>query len=248
MPIQLHATTPLSTRGSIELKRLEKQLNPEWLKRHLVPVITQTSEVSIRLMDWLVTNYSKQHKVLYTYSKDTIQRIFDLHMEYKMTLDSYGRPLFDPFRRGARITFNIGDEPYTTTLGQMLFWYWAETHQVIHYCAKHAAEIEMHMTVTHHNRDKTKRENKKRKRTALSKAPPIGCFIFPVATRINFHDNVAKKKNKLLPEGGQKEQECTDNQETRDAIHEKVQDVEGLCQASALVQDAHEHVPGKQGK
>ena len=130
MPMQLHAKQELSIRGSIELARLEKIVTPEWLKRHLIPVITQTSEVSIRLMDWLVTNYSKQHKVVYTYTKDSIQRIFDLHMEYKMTLDSYGRPLFDPFRRGPRITFNLGDETYTTTIGQMLFYHWAVTHEV----------------------------------------------------------------------------------------------------------------------
>ena len=87
MPIEIQSHAPLDTRASIELGKLEKDLSEEWLSTHLVPIITQTSRVSIRLMDWLVTNYSKQQKVLYTWQSGDIERIFDLHYEYKMTLD-----------------------------------------------------------------------------------------------------------------------------------------------------------------
>lgn len=188
MPIEIQSHAPLDTRASIELDKLEKTLSEEWVSTYLIPIITQTSRVSIRLMDWLVTNYSKEQKVLYTWKSGDIERIFDLHYEYKMTLDRYGRPLFDPFRRGPRVFFKVGSEQYETTIGQLIFWVWAETHGVISYCSDNADAIEMHMTTTHHIRDKRKSESKQRKRTSLSKAPELKCFIFPMDTKVTFND------------------------------------------------------------
>lgn len=188
MPIKLQIPKTLSIRHQIEAQKLERQLSEEWLKKHLIPVITQTSRVSIRLMDWLVTNYSKQYKVVYSYENGSVQRIFDLHYEYKTTLDSYGRPLFDPFRRGKRIFFTIDDNAYETTLGQLRFWLWCEVHGVIKFCSENADEIDNHMALAHHEREKKKKENKKRKRTSLSKPASGKCFIFPIQSTINFND------------------------------------------------------------
>lgn len=188
MPIEIQSQAPLDTRASIELEKLEKNLSEEWLLAHLVPIITQTSRVSIRLMDWLVTNYSKEQKVLYTWTSGNIERIFDLHYEYKMTLDRYGRPFFDPFRRGNRVFFKVENDRYETTIGQLIFWVWAESHGVISYCSEHADIIETHMTTTHHTRDKRKNESKQRKRMSLSHAPEMKCFIFPMETKVTFND------------------------------------------------------------
>lgn len=205
MPITLHLPEKKTTtaREEIELRRLERVLTPEWLKEYLIPVITQRSRVSIRVMDWLVTNYSKEHKITYTYKKGKVQRIFDVHHEYKSTLDSLGRPLFDPFRRQDRLTFAVEETQkdehgnsiakevtYQSTLGQLTFWHWAQTKGVFRFCYDNAEKIEKHMTMALFLRDKKKKSSKgKRKRSSLTRAPPVKCFIFPVAMVTNFNDN-----------------------------------------------------------
>ena len=82
---------------------LQRELTVEWLSDVLVPILTQTSNVSIRILDWLVTN-SKSQKVVLYYRQEK-RRIFDVYHEYDDTLTTYGRKLFDPFRRGPRTHF-----------------------------------------------------------------------------------------------------------------------------------------------
>ena len=75
-------------------------------------------DVSLRTLDWLVTNYSKKNLVRVV-SLDGVPR--DLHNAYRETLDFYGRPLFDPFRRGTRVHFTWGKDTLDTTCGQLNF-------------------------------------------------------------------------------------------------------------------------------
>lgn len=186
--ITLQLSDNITNRQEIEAKKLECILTDEWLKEYLIPVITQTSRVSIRMMDWLVTNYSKEKKITYTYKKGSITRIFDVHNEYKNTLDSYGRRLFDPFRRGPRVFFTVEETTHESTLGQLTFWWWAQTKGVFTFCFENAETIEKHMNTALYLRDKRKKNGGKRKRSALSKAPAVKCFIFPVSTTVNFND------------------------------------------------------------
>lgn len=70
----------------------------------------QLQPVSLRLLDWLVTNYAKEHKVYYM---NTCQEgmakaddPFDVHTSYRSWLKSYRKTNFDPFRRGKRFYFD----------------------------------------------------------------------------------------------------------------------------------------------
>ena len=55
--------------------------------------------VSLRLIDWLVTNYSKSCSVIYKVDGKT----FNMHQNYKDMLKAYSKKLFDPFRRHDRL-------------------------------------------------------------------------------------------------------------------------------------------------
>lgn len=196
MPITLQIPNKIlkDPRNRIEADILQRELSDEWLQNFLVPIISQTSRVSIRLMDWLLTNYSKEKKIVYQYSNGKIKRMFDIHNEYQTTLHGYGRPLFDPFRRHDRVFFTVNDDTYETTLGQLNFWKWSDKYKVFDYCLKNADKIDNHMAEVHAKRDLKKRKRiesgtkEKIKRGSLTRDPKKNCFLFIEEEIVNFND------------------------------------------------------------
>eukprot|EP00798_Chlamydomonas_sp_ICE-L_P009688 gene9688-8516_t len=82
-----------------------------------------SSKISLRLIDWFVTNYAKTHNVLKAYSKQQ----------------------FDPFRRRDRILFHYGSENIETTVGQLNFFRWMIENRILEYVEEHVDEIEADM-------------------------------------------------------------------------------------------------------
>ena len=95
---------------------------------------------SLRCLDWLVTNYSRDKLVCLGHSS--------VHENYKDMLMRYQRRYFDPFRRRQRIQLKYMHEDseveIVTTLGQLNFLTWAIRTNVLEYCKKHRSEIENH--------------------------------------------------------------------------------------------------------
>ena len=80
----------------------------------IVDLLKGTSEVSLRLIDWFVTNFSKAHSTSYHLNGPE----FVVYMNYKNQLKAYSKKLFDPFCRRERISFQIpGHEAFLTTVG-----------------------------------------------------------------------------------------------------------------------------------
>lgn len=95
-------------------------------------IIAQPSsnKVSLRLVDWLVTNYSKTHNVVYYVNKIP----FNMHQSYKNMLRAYSKKLFDPFRRHKRVYLNPNSESVIeTTVAQLTFFKWAIENDVLKY-------------------------------------------------------------------------------------------------------------------
>jgi hypothetical protein len=115
-------------------------------------------------VDWLVTNYSKKNNVAYIFTEPGgEQRIFNVYLEYKSQLKSFSKSLFDPFKRGTRVTFHDSDgQSFETTIGQLNFFRWALRYNVIQYALDHAKDIERDMM-----------ESTKRKRFTPSPKPAI---------------------------------------------------------------------------
>lgn len=108
------------------------------------PVDHSAKHVSLRLIDWLVTNYSKHHKVVYASRNGTT---FNLHQSYKNMLKAYSKKMFDPFKRHDRVYIEYGDSctPFETTVAQLTFFKWAIENGVLDFADAHRDRIKADM-------------------------------------------------------------------------------------------------------
>jgi len=110
--------------------------------KEIMPVLLGTSDLSLRLVDWFVTNYAKKHNIGYILDSQE----FLVYMNYKSQLKAYSKKLFDPFCRRERIMFQVpGEEPFVTTVGKLNFFRWAIEKGVLTYLKLHSVKIEAEM-------------------------------------------------------------------------------------------------------
>lgn len=110
------------------------------------PTSTSTSsagKISLRLLDWFVTNYARDRCVVI--DAPPAPR-FDVYRHYRTQLKAYSKQQFDPFRRRDRIMFHYGiDKSIETTVGQLNFFRWVIENGVLDYVEAHVDEIEADM-------------------------------------------------------------------------------------------------------
>jgi len=95
-------------------------------REQLHDILQHRKGISLRNLEWFVTNYSKNEQVTYM---TPAGRQFTVHVAYKSSLDGYSKKLFDPFCRTERIQF----QGLTTTVGQLNFIRWCITNGIIEY-------------------------------------------------------------------------------------------------------------------
>ena len=113
--------------------------------QRMLSIINGTSSISLRIVDWFSTNYSKKHFTMYETNKNTRFKVYE---DYKLKLKAYSKKRFDPFCRWERIQVPIekgSDYCFETTIGQMNFFKWAIENQIIEYIENHYEEIEKDM-------------------------------------------------------------------------------------------------------
>jgi hypothetical protein len=116
----------IQTQEQWVLHRLEKfYSNPEYLEK-VRSILNGTSNLSLRLIDWFVTNYAKKFNVSFLNSN---KKYVIVYLSYKSHLKAYSKKMFDPFCRWKRIRFNNMD----TTVGQLNFFEWALSDQILSY-------------------------------------------------------------------------------------------------------------------
>ena len=115
----------------------------ERIRDILVPVSTQNAGISLRALDWLVTNFSKKNGLVIPGSKDG--DLINVHQEYRGALAFFRRRNFDPFRRRLRITYVFEDNTYETTIAQLNFMRWAYDKGILEFARIHRSTIEMDM-------------------------------------------------------------------------------------------------------
>lgn len=131
-----------SLKEVIILKRMCDYFDDEKMEDVLVPFADKTANVSLRALDWLVTNFSKSRNIVLN---DTRDHIFNIYNEYRTELSYFRRKNFDPFRRRHRISFEYREKTYTSTIGQCNFLAWAHKHGVIKYALQNLSQIEKDM-------------------------------------------------------------------------------------------------------
>ncbi len=130
----------------------------------MLSIINGQSSISLRLVDWFVTNYSKKHFVIYPLNGGR----FKVYDDYKLKLRAYSKKRFDPFCRWERITIPYKDNvSMQTTIGQLNFFKWALENKIIDYIEKHYDAIEKDMNARNSGSKKNKQDltdNKTRKK------------------------------------------------------------------------------------
>jgi hypothetical protein len=110
--------------------------------QEIVQHLQGTSDMSLRLIDWFVTNYSKTHNTSYILQGQE----FVVYTNYKNQLKAYSKKLFDPFCRRERILFQIPDhEAFLTTVGKLNFFRWAIEKGVLDFIKGHQPDVEREM-------------------------------------------------------------------------------------------------------
>ena len=131
-------------------------------------LVKKGAPISLRVIDWFVTNYSKDKDIVYRKGdtltssntshyaggekgvKDALDdsRVIHVHESYKAQLKAYSKRQFDPFCRRDRIHFYYTPtEKLETTVGQLNFFRWAIENNVVKYVSLHLKEIEAAMRV-----------------------------------------------------------------------------------------------------
>ena len=83
-------------------------------------IINSRSNISIRLIDYFVTKYSKLYKITHKNNEE----IVNVFTSYKQQLKAFQKKHFDPFSRGERIPYFMGEMCVITTIGQLNFFRW----------------------------------------------------------------------------------------------------------------------------
>jgi hypothetical protein len=129
----------------------------------LLPIINQQTRLSLRSLDWFVTNYCKKHNINYSLEIDGSLISYFPFKRYKSQLKAYSKKFCDPFCRRERVIFDyrnntitdfksnikIGHKEYIiTTIGQLNFFRFAIQDSIIDYAINHIQEIENDMNNT----------------------------------------------------------------------------------------------------
>lgn len=184
-PALAHGTSLYNTQNDLLLHKVLRFYNENGGENmdKMLAVINGTTNISLRIMDWFVTNYSKKHYTVYdlvgdastsaSTSTSTRPKRFKVYVDYKLKLRAYSKKRFDPFCRWDRINVphKNGTTYIQTTLGQLNFFKWAIENEVLRYIQENYTSIEADMNI----RNNTTRKMAKSHQT--SSATIDGCEL-----------------------------------------------------------------------
>ena len=133
-----------TTQNDLLLKNLEKFYeNKDYLKK-MISIINGESIISLRIVDWFVTNYAKKNFVVYDIKDENGEKVrFKVYNDYKLKLKAYSKRRFDPFCRWERISFPYDQSKYVeTTIGQLNFFKWSIENNIIDYIETNYSAID----------------------------------------------------------------------------------------------------------
>ena len=112
----------------------------------MMNIINGESNISLRIVDWFVTNYAKKYYTVYDIAEAMETTRFKVYNDYKLKLKAYSKRRFDPFCRWERIRVPYDDENcMETTIGQLNFFKWALENKIVDYIEANYSAIEADM-------------------------------------------------------------------------------------------------------
>ena len=178
VPSQNFGTDPRNTTQKVRVQcrqdfivqNLQTFYNEPGNLEKITPILKGESPISLRLVDWFITNYAKKNNT--SYMMGTKQ--FLVHFNYKRELKAYSKKLFDPFCRRDRIMFEALNQPsIMTTVGQLNFFRWFIEKKILDYIEENRTAIEADMNASikeHYSKDGKKLQSGRRQRTELSRS------------------------------------------------------------------------------
>lgn len=122
----------------------------------MMKIINGDEKISLRIVDWFVTNYAKKYYTVYNIVKKNEISRFKVYNDYKLKLKAYSKRRFDVFCRWERIKINYDTNKYMeTTIGQLNFFKWAIENDIIKYISENYKQIEDDMN----ERNNSKKNN-----------------------------------------------------------------------------------------
>lgn len=109
--------------------------------KQVIRLLSSETNVTRSLLDWFVTNYTKDHVVEYIFRG----RLINVSTEYKAQLNRYKKRRSDPFCRGReKFTLKTGVEEcpvVETSIRQLCFLRWAVECNVLEYVEDHFDDL-----------------------------------------------------------------------------------------------------------
>ena len=146
---QMSVQSTHTTQNSLLLTNLMDFYSEGSRLTKMLGIINGENRISLRIVDWFVTNYAKMNFTVYEIpvkegSTETTR--FKVYQDYKLKLKAYAKKRFDPFCRWERITIPYDENSsMETTIGQLNFFKWAIENKIIDYIQEHYTEIEKDM-------------------------------------------------------------------------------------------------------
>lgn len=137
----------ITTQNDLLLTKLMEFYRIDDNLQRMLRIINGESKISLRIVDWFATNYSKKYFTIYNIKSQQGKR-FKVYNDYKLKLKAYSKRRFDPFCRWDRIAVPLekgGDTSIETTIGQLNFFKWTLENEVIDFIENNYEAIEKDM-------------------------------------------------------------------------------------------------------
>jgi hypothetical protein len=162
-----------------------------------ISILNSNSKISIRLIDYFVTKYSKYNKINYKIIENNIETQFNVYTSYKQQLKAFQKKHFDPFSRGDRIPYFLGDICIITTIGQLNFFKWFISKKIYDYVIINYVIIENDMNKKNKNDKKIKNIQVKIKKNNNNYIINKNSYINNIIP-INNNNNIFKENNEII--------------------------------------------------
>ena len=128
------------SKSGILLTSINSFYNQDENRTKLLNILDKSSGISLRNLEWFITNYSKKNNISYT-TKDG--KYFTVHCAYKSSLDGYSKKLFDPFCRSEKFAYTVPGTSHEiqTTLAQLNFIKWCIKNNIIDYISMNKGSL-----------------------------------------------------------------------------------------------------------
>ena len=183
------------------LESLHTFFGTTYNRDQLMSVLSDDKKISLRSIDWFITNYSKKNNIYYLIYRDEnknpsfddenneYRNNMNVFHSYKSQLKAYSKKRFDPFCRRDRILFRMDeDHSVETTIGQLNFFRWAISNLVVDYIELYKDEIEydMNTSLKLMKENSEKKDGLRKKRQELSLSATRGLKMNHVSIEITF--------------------------------------------------------------